>query len=310
MTSAPRVRASSRWPWARRPPRWWRGDALAAPVFLAPFGLGVVLLILVPLIVTVGYAFTDATGLNEPSFNGLANLDRLRRDPFLPAAVEASLVHVALAVPLRLLVATSLGLLLAAPRPGGRLYRAAVYLPTVIPDLALSLVALWFFNPLHGPANRLLGLVGLPQPLWLSTPWGARWAVVLMLLLPIGEAFLVVLVSRRQVPARLYDAAALEGYGPFGQLRHVTLPLIAPILVLLAIRDTILTLQVNVVPAYLLTDGRPQQATLYLPLHVYDTAFEFSSVGYGSLLTLVVCAIAGVLVALQVALIRRWRIIR
>ncbi len=282
----------------------------AAARFLSPFMVGVVLLVVVPATLTGWYAFTNATGLNSPTFNGLTNLRRMRTDPFLPAAIRASLIHVALAVPLRLLAATGLGLLLAEPRRGGRWYRVAVYTPTVVPDIALALLALWAFNPLYGPVNRLLGAVGAPQPSWLATPWGARWAVILMLLLPIGEAFLVVMATRRQIPGSLYEAAALEGYGPVGRLRRITLPLLAPVLVLLAIRDVILTLQVNFVPGYLLTDGKPGNATLYLPVYIYDQSFEFSGFGYAAMITLAMMAATGVLITLMVLLARRWGLLR
>lgn len=279
-------------------------------LFLAPFGLGVVALVLVPAALTLGYAFTDHTGLSDPRFTGLANVDRLRGDPFFRDALRASALHVAIAVPLRLLVAAGLGLLLAAPRPGGRLYRAAVYLPTVIPDITLSLLFLWVLNPVYGPLNQALGAVGLPEPLWLSTPWGARLGVVLMLLLPVGEAFLVVIASRRQLSPRLYEAAAVEGASAWHQTRRITLPLLAPVLLLLAARDTVLTLQVNFVPSYLLTDGGPGRATLYLPIYIYDLAFEFRSFGYAALMTLVLGGLTAVLIALQVLLVRRWRLPR
>jgi multiple sugar transport system permease protein len=133
---------------------------------------------------------------------------------------------------------------------------------------------------------------------------------VLLLLFPIGEAFLVVLATRRQINHRLYEAAALDGAGPAGQLWRITLPLIAPALVLLAIRDTVLTLQVNFVPGYMLTDGGPANATLYLPLYIYDNSFEFARFGYGATITLVLMAITAVLVVLQALLVRRWRILR
>ncbi len=282
----------------------------SALAFLAPYALGTVLLVVVPAAMTFFYAFTNHTGLARPMFNGLANLQRLRADPFFAASLRASLIHVALAVPLRLLAATALGLLLAAPRPGGRWYRAAVYLPTVIPDIALALVFLWVLNPLNGPLNQLLGAVGLPQPTWLATVWGARVGVVLMLLFPIGEAFVVVLATRRQINARLYEAAALEGARPWQQLRRITLPVLAPVLVLLAIRDTVFTLQANFVPAYILTDGGPANATLYLPIYIFDQSFEFLGFGYGAMITLVVLFITAVLIALQLAFVRRWRIMR
>jgi multiple sugar transport system permease protein len=278
--------------------------------FLLPYAVGTLLLVVVPALLTFRYALTDYTGVGEPRYTGLDNVRRLGQDPFLRAALTASALHVVIAVPLRLLAATTLGLLLAAPRPGGRWYRAAVYLPTVVPDIALALLFLWVLNPLFGPLNGLLGVLGLPQPAWLATTWGARLGVVLMLLLPIGEAFLVVLATRRQVNARLYEAAALDGAAPWQQLRHITLPLLAPVLVLLAVRDTVLTLQVNFVPAYVLTDGGPANATLYLPIYIYDQAFEFAAFGYGALLTAVLLALTLLAVGLQLALVRRWRVVR
>lgn len=287
-----------------------RAPTRSAAGFLLPYVVGTLLLVVVPAALTFRYAFTDFTGLGPERFTGLANLRRMADDPFLHASLRASAVHVALAVPLRLLVAVSLALLLAAPRRGGRWYRVAVYVPTVVPDVALALLFLWVLNPVYGPLNQVLGVLGLPQPTWLATPWGARLGVVLMLLFPVGEAFLVALAARRQLSTRLYEAAALEGSSAWQQLRHLTLPLLAPVLVLLAVRDTMLMLQVSFVPAYILTDGGPSNATLYLPIYIYDQAFEFLGFGYSAMITLVVLAITATLVAAQVLFVRRWRVLR
>ena len=283
-----------------------RPDRRAA-LFLAPFVIGTVGLVLLPAVLTFRYAFTDFTGLGQGAFTGLANLRRLVDDPFFDASVRASAIHVMIAVPLRLALAAGLALLLAAPRRGGRWYRLAVYLPTVIPDVALALLFLWVLNPIYGPLNQLLGLFGLPQPVWLAETAGARTGVILMLLFPIGEAFLVVLATRRAIGPKLYEAAALEGARPWQQLRHITLPLMAPVLALLAIRDVGLSLQATFVPAYVLTDGGPLFATLYVPIYVFDQAFEFLGFGYSAMITLVVLAATLVLVALQLLLVRRWR---
>ncbi len=287
------------------------GGSLSGWAFLAPYAVAVVALIAVPALLNVGYAFTDHTGLTrDPQFTGLDNVRRLTEDGFLADSLEASLFHVALSVPLRLIAAVGLGLLLAAPRPGGRWFRTAVYLPTVIPDVALAVLFLWVLNPLYGPLNQLLGLFGHPGYTWLSDPATARIGVVLMLLFPIGEGFVVVLAARRLLDGRLYEAAALEGCGPFGQLRRITLPLLAPVLVLLAVRDTIMTLQVNFVPAYVLTDGRPANATLYLPVYIFDHAFEFSGFAYAALITIVLMLITAAIITVQLLAVRRWRVLR
>ena len=281
----------------------------SAAGFLLPYAVGTLVLVLIPAMLTLRYAFTDFTGLGTSQFTGLDNLRRLGDDPFFAASLRASAFHVAMAVPLRLLAAVALGLLLAAPRRGGRWYRVAVYLPTVVPDIALALLFLWVLNPIYGPLNQVLGAIGLPQPTWLASAWGARVGVVMLLAFPIGEAFLVVLATRRAISGRLYEAAALDGCTPWRQLVHITLPLLAPVLVLLAIRDTVLMLQASFVPAYLLTDGGPANATLYLPIYIYDQAFEFLGFGYSAMVTLALIAITLALVAAQVLLVRRWRII-
>ncbi|MFI5489873.1 carbohydrate ABC transporter permease [Micromonospora echinaurantiaca] len=287
----------------RRPLTGW--------AFLAPYAVAVALLVALPALLNVGYAVTDHTGLTrDPRFVGLANVRRLLDDPFLLDSLRASLLHVALAVPVRLVAAAGLALLLAAPRPGGRWFRVAVYLPTVVPDVALAVLFLWVLNPLYGPLNQLLGLFGHPGFTWLAEPGTARLAVVLMLAFPIGEGFIVVLAARRLLDGRLYEAAALEGCGPFGQLRRLTLPMLAPVLVLLAVRDTILTLQVNFVPAYVLTDGRPANATLYLPVYIFDQAFEFSGFAYGALISMVLMAVTGVIITALLLMVRRWRVLR
>ncbi|SCG55229.1 multiple sugar transport system permease protein [Micromonospora echinaurantiaca] len=287
----------------RRPLTGW--------AFLAPYAVAVALLVALPALLNAGYAVTDHTGLTrDPRFVGLANVRRLLDDPFLLDSLRASLLHVALAVPVRLVAAVGLALLLAAPRPGGRWFRVAVYLPTVVPDVALAVLFLWVLNPLYGPLNQLLGLFGHPGFTWLAEPGTARLAVVLMLAFPIGEGFIVVLAARRLLDGRLYEAAALEGCGPFGQLRRLTLPMLAPVLVLLAVRDTILTLQVNFVPAYVLTDGRPANATLYLPVYIFDQAFEFSGFAYGALISMVLMAVTGVIITALLLMVRRWRVLR
>jgi multiple sugar transport system permease protein len=82
------------------------------------------------------------------------------------------------------------------------------------------------------------------------------------------------------------------------------------VVVLLAIRDTVVMLQASFVPAYLLTDGGPRNATLYLPLYIYDQAFEFFGFGYSAMVTLALIAITLTLVVAQVLLVRRWRLLR
>ena len=126
-------------------------------------------------------------------------------------ALRNALFFLVAAVPLRLVLALALALVLARR---GRLRaagRAAAVMPTV-PDAAYALIWLWILNPIYGPVNLLAG-VGLPTPAWLSDPTAARWAIVLMLLFQLGEAFLIASIARRQVPEELLELATINGAG-------------------------------------------------------------------------------------------------
>jgi multiple sugar transport system permease protein len=218
-------------------------------------------------------------------------------------------MFIAAAVPLRLLGALLLALLLHPRIRGVSAYRTAAYLPTVVPDVAFALLMLWIFNPLYGPLNITLDAVGAPTPQWLTDPHDARWAVVLMSLFQIGEGFIVALAVRQSLPGDLYELAEIEGARPWYVFARVTLPLMAPALLLLLFRDTIFSFQANFVPALLIFDGGPPPyATTYLPLFVYTNAFEYLRYGYAAAAALVMFGITAAIVFAQWRILRRWRL--
>jgi multiple sugar transport system permease protein len=211
-------------------------------------------------------------------------------------------------VPLRVLGALGLALLLHRRFRGVGAYRTAAWIPTVVPDIAWGLVWLWILNPLFGPLNLLLDAVGLGTRSWLSDPAAARTAVVLMSAFTIGEGFLVAMATRQEIPAEIEEVAAVEGASAWYAFRRITLPLMAPTLLLLVFRDTVFSLQASFVPALVVTGGGPPpHATTYLPLFVYENAFVYFRYGYAAAATLVMFAVTGVIVAAQWAIVRRWR---
>ena len=140
-----------------------------------------------------------------------------------------------------------------------------------------------------------------------ATGGGAMATIVLMGGFTIGEGFVVALAARQELPGELYELARVEGAGPLHTFRRVTLPLMAPTLGLLAIRDLAFSLQVSFIPAYLLTDGGPDRATLFLPLYAFDVGFEQLRYGYAAAITLTMFVITALLVLVQLWIARRWR---
>jgi multiple sugar transport system permease protein len=169
-------------------------------------------------------------------------------------------------------------------------------------------VWLFLLNPIYGPINGLLGLFGIAPVSWFSDGTAAFAAIVLMLAFTVGEAFIVALAARQELPAELYEVARLEGARARFVLRTVTLPLMAPVLLLLATRDAAVSLQASFTVTYLLTDGGPDRATLFLPIYSFDKGFEQLQYGYASammLLGFLGCLTIGVV---QYLVVRRWRL--
>jgi multiple sugar transport system permease protein len=285
------------------------GERVQVGLMLAPYVIGALLLFIVPAAYSLALALTDADLLTPARFIGLGNFEELFfDDDIFPGVVWRSALFVLIAVPLRLAIATGLALLLHARAHGARAGRTFAFLPSVVPDAAWAMIWLFLLNPIYGPVNWLLGLAGIAPVSWFSDGNAAFVAIVLMMAFTVGEAFIVALAARQELPEELYSVARLEGAGAGYVLRTVTLPLMAPVLALLATRDVAVSLQATFTATYLLTDGGPDRATLFLPIYSFDMGFELLRYGYASammLLGFLGCLAIGVL---QWRLIRRWRL--
>jgi len=275
---------------------------------LAPYLMGLVVLVFGPALATLGLAFFEWDLISSPVAVGLGNFRELASDDVFEISIGNSLGFAAWAVPLRVLGALGLALLLHRRFRSVGAYRTAAWIPTVVPDIAWGLVWLWILNPLFGPLNLLLDAVGLGTRSWLSDPAAARTAVVLMSAFTIGEGFLVAMATRQEIPAEIEEVAAVEGASAWYAFRRITLPLMAPTLLLLVFRDTVFSLQASFVPALVVTGGGPPpHATTYLPLFVYENAFVYFRYGYAAAATLVMFGVTAVIVGVQWTIVRRWR---
>lgn len=291
---------------------WWRrlgGYRIQLWLMLVPYLAGITLMIVVPALLGIPLAFTDYNLLEPPSFIGLDNFRELLNDEIFHKSVFNSLFYVALAVPIRLIGALGLALLLLRRFRGVGGYRAAVYLPTIVPDIAWALVWLWLLNPIYGPINQLLRVAGLPGPAWMTDEWGARYAVIFMMVWQIGEGLIVCLAALGDIPREVHEQSAVDGASVWQSLTRITLPLMAPVLLILLFRDTIYSLQANFVPALIVgRGGGPNYATTFIPMYIYTQAFDFLRYGYAAAITWVMYAITGGLLFAQYRVAVRWRL--
>lgn len=293
-----------------------RRDRAQLVLMLAPFCIGLLVLVIGPALLTAALSLTTYDLVRPAQWVGLDNFRELAGDGIFRTALVNTVVFALVASPLRLLVALGLALLLHRRALGVGTARAAVTLPTAVPEIAYGLMWLWLFNPVYGPVNQLLtaggenGLTvfGRTPPAWLTDPNSARAAIVVMSLFTVGEAFFVLLTARQALPGEVYELAAVEDATGWDVFRRVTLPLLTPVLLLLLLRDTVLSLQLNFVPALVVTEGGPPPyATTYLSLFVYRNGFEYLRYGYAAAGTVVMLALTALVVVLQWRVLRRLR---
>lgn len=291
--------------WKRRAKFTWTGSfrffsyQRQLYLLLAPFLIGGILLVLIPLLATLGLAFTRYDIFSPPQWNGLANFQNLLADIRFKRAIYNSLWFGAIAVPLRVSGAFLLAYALNRTGRAFEIARATIYLPTIIPQVAYALVWLLVLNPGFGPINLLLNALGLPAVAWLQDPLTARGSIVLMWLFQLGEGFVLMLAMLQTIPRELFEAAEIDGANRFQRFRRLVLPLMAPALFLLSFRDTTLSFQETFVPALITTGTGPYYATFFLPHYIVDESFHMFRYGYGAAAAMILYFVAAFYIGMQ-----------
>jgi len=184
--------------------------------------------------------------------------------------------------------AFALATLLKKPSRGIGLFRTIFYLPTIVPLIASATLWLFIFNPQWGLLNQALGLVGIPPQQWIFDEALVVPSLVLMAMWSsAGVAMIVYLAGLQGIPQHLYEAVEIDGGGAWARFRHVTLPMMTPLILFNVILGFINAVQTFVQP-YVMTQGGPNNASLFYMLHVYQEAFTYQNMGYA-------CALAWVL---------------
>ncbi len=252
-------------------------------IFISPWAVGFIIFGLYPIAMSFYYSLCQYDVLRIPRFIGIENYRVLLfEDPYFWKSLWNTLYYVVLRAPLAILGSLLLASLLNQQLKGMPLFRTIFFIPSIISGVVLSVIWLWMFNPEYGLINAGLAFFGISGPLWLQSATWSKPAMVLMSLWTIGGGrMLVFLAALQGIPKHLYEAVELEGGGWWAKFRHVTLPLISPILFLWTVMEVIISMQVFV-EAYIMTNGGPESSTLFYNLHLYNKSFNDFQMGYGS----------------------------
>lgn len=252
-------------------------------LFASPWIIGLLAFWIYPTLASVYYSFTKFNGVADPQWIGLANYLELPNDDEFRAAVYNTFYFAALSIPLAIVAAFGLAMMLNTKIKGQTFYRTIYFLPTLVPEVALALVWVLIFTPKSGLIETPFRFLGLRGPCWLTCTDWSRETLVLLALWIIGQQVILYLAGLQDVPKDLYDAADVDGANFFYKFRHVTIPMMTPVVFFHLVTSVIGAMQFFAIP-YIMTGGTgfPANSTLFYSIYLYKNAFHYFEMGYAS----------------------------
>ena len=273
-----------------------RSNLIKGLLFISPWIIGFLAFVLYPLLYSLIISFTRYSGVNPPVWLGIENYTRLFTDPIVWQSIYNTLFYTLLAVPIGIVVAILLALAMNSAVREVAIYRAALYIPSILPIFALSFIFIVLVNPQYGLVNSVMNMFGAPTTNYLGDPTSAKIVIVALAQLGAGNAALIFLAGLNGIPRTLYEAARLDGCNRLGSFFRITLPLLSPVILFNLITGLSQGLQVFT-PSYIMTQGGPNNGTLFYMYYMYQNAFSFAQIGYACALSLVLF-LFGVVLAL------------
>lgn len=298
----------------RTPPRGPRGGARGtarraetwAGALLAGPAVGVfAVFMFVPLLLTGWFSLHEWGGFGPMKWVGLANYREIASDPTFWTAFGNTVVFTVVSVPLGIATGLGAAVLLNRALPARGLLRGLVYVPVVVSGVASGVIFLRLFDPIRGILNQLAGALGLPQVDWQSDGTAALASIILVTVWQgVGFGMVVYLAGLQGIPREVYEAASMDGAGPWRTFRSITWPLLAPTTFFLVVYSVILSFQAFDT-VFVLTRGGPGNSTTFLVQYAYDQGFTQLRQGYAAALGVIIYVVVLALTAAQWRLQKR-----
>ncbi len=280
---------------------------VAGYIFILPFIIGFVCFISFPMIMSLAFSFTKYDILTAPKFAGLDNyITMFTQDKLFWKTFGVTMYYVFFSVPLRLIMALLVALLLVKSSRLSGFYRTVYYLPSIIGS-SVAVAILWkrMFAS-DGVINALLGLVGIDSTTaWLGRTDTAIWTLILLAVWQFGSSMLIFLAGLKQIPVYLYEAATVDGAGAITKFFKVTLPMLTPTIFFNLINQLINGFMAFT-QSFIITEGRPQNSTLFYVVYMYQNSFKYNKLGYGCAMAWFMVLVVGGLTALIFLSQKKW----
>lgn len=280
-------------------------EAVAGYLFIAPWIVGFIVFVLGALLTAFYVSMTDWDLLTPSKWIGAENYNTLLHDKKFWISLRVTVIYVVTAVPLGIVFGFSIALLLNQKIKGLSIWRTIYYFPAILSGVAVSLMWMWVLNPDFGVINLLLSYVGIQGPGWIASPTWALPSLVIMSIWGAGGGMIIYLAGLQGIPTELYEAAEIDGCSKWKKLWKITIPMMTSVIFFNLIIGMISAFQ-TFTEAYVITNGGPDNATLFYAMYLYQNAFKFFKMGYASALAWVLFLIILLMTLLLFATSRRW----
>ncbi|MGW1228460.1 carbohydrate ABC transporter permease [Streptomyces sp. NPDC001478] len=282
-------------------------ENLTGYLFMSPWIAGFLFLIAGPMVFSLYLAFTDYNLFDAPKWVGLQNFTDMFADPRWRQSVKVTSWYVVIGTPIKLAAALAVAMLLAQKRWGQSFYRAAFYAPSLI-GASVSAAIVWraLFSD-DAVVDRGQQLFGIDAGGWIGDPHMIIYALVALTVWQFGAPMVIFLAGLKQVPRELYEAAEVDGAGPWRRFWSITLPMISPVLFFNVLLETIHSFQIFG-SAYIVSNGScgPADATLVYTCYLYDQGFANSRMGFASAMAWLLLVAVGLVTAVLFWSQKRW----
>jgi multiple sugar transport system permease protein len=279
-----------------------------AYLFIAPTLIGVCILNLWPIVQSVYYSFNKIKGFEAPSFIGLDNYSRLIKDTEVFRSIGNTFGYALLTVPIGIFISLLTAVLLNTKIKTKGLFRCIYFLPVVSAPTAVALVWKWLYNNQYGLFNEVLNSTAIGGPDWLGNVTMALPSVAIVgIWSMVGYNMIILIAGLQNIPGELYEAAQIDGAGPFSKFFKLTLPLVSPTLFFVSVTTVISSIQVFDLVYMMFKESSPSfkavESIVYL---FYRYTFKNYNKGYGSAIVVLLLIIIMLITWLQMKLQKKW----
>lgn len=281
-------------------------ESVSGVIFTLPFLIGLVVFLLVPLGISLYYAFCEYDILSPAEFTGFKNFVTMFQDELFWKSLSVTVFYTVVSVPLKLVFALFVAMLFQKTTRAAGIYRAVYYLPSIIGG-SVAVSVLWKrMFAVDGTINQILRGLGVKNTIaWLGDTRTAIWTLILLTVWQFGSSMLIFLSALKQIPASYYEASRVDGAGRVNQFFRITLPLLTPTIFFNLVMQVINGL-LAYTQCFIITNGKPMNSTLFYMVHMYNQTFVYYKAGYGAALAWMMILIVGAFTAVLFLTKKKW----